>query len=157
MEGRSEPQSLTPDPVDPVDPLDPVVNSEWRVLGMKNNEHEKCHSSASLGSVMWSSELCCDSNEVTKSPNEHLCGETMLCPQTRCVVKVWSQIKHGTINNCICARSDLLMREREIYIYIYMYIRKSRPEPIGVRGCAGGGDARGSPLSKIAAWWVEGW
>ena len=122
MEGRSEPQSLTPDPldpvdpVDPVDPLDPVVNSEWRVLGMKNNENEKCHSSASLGSVMWSSELCCDSNEVTKSPNEHLCGETMLCPQTRCVVKVWSQIKHGTINNCICARSDLLM----IYIYIYV-------------------------------------
>ena len=47
MEGRSEPQSLTPDPVDPVDPLDPVdpvdpvVNSEWRVLGMKNNENEK--------------------------------------------------------------------------------------------------------------------
>ena len=46
MEGRSEPQSLTPDPldpvdpVDPVDPLDPVVNSEWRVLGMKNNENE---------------------------------------------------------------------------------------------------------------------
>ena len=120
MEGRSEPQSLTPDPldpVDPVDPLNPVVNSEWRVLGMKNNENEKCHSSASLGSVMWSSELCCDSNEVTKSPNEHLCGETMLCPQTRCVVKVWSQIKHGTINNCICARSDLLMRERERFIY----------------------------------------
>ena len=26
---------------------------------------------------------------------------------------------------------------------IYIYIRKSRPEPIGVRGCAGGGDARG--------------
>ncbi len=50
MEGRSEPQSLTPDPLDPVDPvdpldpLDPVVNSEWRVLGMENNEHEKCHS-----------------------------------------------------------------------------------------------------------------
>ena len=44
MEGRSEPQSLTPDPVDPVDPLDPVVNSEWRLLGMKNNENEKCHS-----------------------------------------------------------------------------------------------------------------
>ena len=41
------------------------------------------YSSASLGSVMWSRELCCDSNEVTKSPNEHLCGETMLCPQTR--------------------------------------------------------------------------
>ena len=43
MEGRSEPQSLTPDPVDPVDPLDPVdpvVNSEWRVLGMKKNEHQ---------------------------------------------------------------------------------------------------------------------
>ncbi len=42
MEGRSEPQSLTPDPVDPVDPLDPVdpvVNSEWRVLGMKKNEN----------------------------------------------------------------------------------------------------------------------
>ncbi len=44
MEGRSEPQSLTPDPVDPVDPLDPAVNSEWRVSGMKNNENEKCHS-----------------------------------------------------------------------------------------------------------------
>ena len=47
MEGRSEPQSLTPDPVDPEDledPEDPEVNSEWRVLGMKNNEHEKCHS-----------------------------------------------------------------------------------------------------------------
>ena len=44
MEGRSEPQSLTPDPVDPEDPEDPEVNSEWRVLGMKNNENEKCHS-----------------------------------------------------------------------------------------------------------------
>ena len=50
MEGRSEPQSLTPDPVDPVDPLDPVdpvdpvVNSEWRVLEMKNIENEKCRS-----------------------------------------------------------------------------------------------------------------
>ena len=41
MEGRSEPQSLTPDPVDP---LDPVVNSEWRVLGMKNNDNETCRS-----------------------------------------------------------------------------------------------------------------
>ena len=44
MEGRSEPQSLTPDPLDPVDPVDPLVNSEWRVLGMKNNENEQCHS-----------------------------------------------------------------------------------------------------------------
>ncbi len=44
MEGRSEPQSLTPDPVDPLDPVDPVVNSEWRALGMKNNENVKCRS-----------------------------------------------------------------------------------------------------------------
>ena len=53
MEGRSEPQSLTPDPLDPVDPvdpldpLDPVVNSEWRALGIKNNENENCHSKIS--------------------------------------------------------------------------------------------------------------
>ncbi len=49
MEGRSEPQSLTPDPLDPVDtvdpldPLDPVVNSKSRVLGIKNNENENGH------------------------------------------------------------------------------------------------------------------
>ena len=51
MEGRSEPQSLTPDPLDPLDPVDPVdplVNSEWRVLGMKNNENDKCHSKISI-------------------------------------------------------------------------------------------------------------
>ncbi len=41
MEGRSEPQSLTHDPLDPVDP---VVNSRSCVLGIKNNEHENCHS-----------------------------------------------------------------------------------------------------------------
>ncbi len=47
MEGRSEPQSLTPDPVDPVDPLDPLdplVNSKSRVLGIKNNENKNYHS-----------------------------------------------------------------------------------------------------------------
>ncbi len=43
MEGRSKPQSLTPDPLDPLDPVDPVVNSKWRVLGMENNEFENCH------------------------------------------------------------------------------------------------------------------
>ncbi len=31
VEGRSEPQSLTPDPLDP---LDPLVNSKLRVLGI---------------------------------------------------------------------------------------------------------------------------
>ena len=45
MEGRSEPQSLTPDPVDPVDP---VVNSKSRVLGIQNNENENCHSKISI-------------------------------------------------------------------------------------------------------------
>ncbi len=41
VEGRSEPQSLTPDPLDPVDPVDPLVNSKSRVLGIKkNNENE---------------------------------------------------------------------------------------------------------------------
>ena len=43
MEGRSKPQSLTPDPLDPLDPVDPVVNSKWRVLGIKEHENEKCH------------------------------------------------------------------------------------------------------------------
>ena len=44
MEGRSEPQSLTPDPLDPVDPVDPVVNSRSCVLGIKNDENENRHS-----------------------------------------------------------------------------------------------------------------
>ena len=48
MEGRSEPQSLTPDPVDPVDP---VVNSKSRALGIKNNANENCY--LKIFKTMW--------------------------------------------------------------------------------------------------------